>query len=203
MALQLWLLYLPAAIVLSVTPGPNTLLALTHGALYGHKRTLFTIAGGTSGFVVLMVLTMFGIGALLKAAPDALTTLKLVGGAYLVWLGIQVWRAPSWHLSVDKKRPQASDLKLFRQGAFSALSNPKAMLFFGAFLPQFLSPEKGLLPQLAVMVATFVAIEFIVEYFLARLADRLGPWLRRYGKKFNKVCGGLFALFGVAMPMSS
>ncbi|MCB1757335.1 MAG: LysE family transporter [Gammaproteobacteria bacterium] len=203
MEMHLWLLYLPAAIVLSLTPGPNTLLALTHGALYGHRRTLFTIAGGMSGFTILIVLTMFGIGALLKAAPDALIALKVVGGVYLIWLGIQIWRSPALHLAAEHKRPQASGFKLFRQGAFSALSNPKAILFFAAFLPQFLSGERELLPQLLVMVVTFVVIEFVVEYLLARLADRIRPWLRHYGKKFNKTCGGLFAMIGVAMPMSA
>ena len=99
MALHLWLLYVVASIGLSVTPGPNSLLALTHGARYGHARTLFTIAGGALGFILLIALSMLGIGTLLRASTQALIALKWIGGAYLIWLGVQLWRAPALHLT--------------------------------------------------------------------------------------------------------
>lgn len=93
MALDTWLIYLLASIGLSLTPGPNSLLALTHGALYGARRTLFTIIGGVFGFCALIALAMFGLSALLQASASVLSVLKWVGGAYLVWLGIQLWRS--------------------------------------------------------------------------------------------------------------
>lgn len=201
MALHLWLLYLTAVIGLSLTPGPNGLLALSHGALYGHRRALFTVAGGLLGFVVLMALSMFGIGALLQASADALTLLKWIGGAYLVWLGIQLWRSPPLRLTNLDDATARPGAQLFRQGLFSALSNPKVILFFGAFLPQFLDPQRPLWLQFAAMVLTFALVEGIVEYILARLAHRIRPWLERSGKGFNRVCGGLFAVMGAALPM--
>ena len=85
---QTWLIYSVAALGLSLSPGPNGLLALTHGALYGWHRTLSTITGGTLGFTILISFSLFGIGALLQSALIGLTVLKLVGGAYLIWLGI-------------------------------------------------------------------------------------------------------------------
>ena len=94
MSLHTWLLYLVASIGLSLTPGPNSLLVLTHGALHGHRKTLYTVAGGALGFALLIALSMLGIGALLRASADAIVVLKWAGGAYLVWLGVQVWRAP-------------------------------------------------------------------------------------------------------------
>src|SRR6185295_15100020 len=94
MNLHTWLIYLVAAAGLSLSPGPNSLLALTHGALHGRRMALYTVAGGSIGFVTLIALSMFGIGALLKASLAWLTVLKWVGGLYLVWLGIQVWRSP-------------------------------------------------------------------------------------------------------------
>lgn len=200
MALHLWLLYLTAVIGLSLTPGPNGLLALSHGALYGHRRALFTVAGGLLGFVVLMALSMFGIGALLQASADALTLLKWIGGAYLVWLGIQLWRSPPLRLTNLDDATARPGAQLFRQGLFSALSNPKVILFFGAFLPQFLDPQRPLWLQFAVMALTFALVEGIVEYILARLAHRIRPWLERSGKGFNRVCGGLFAAMGAALP---
>ena len=83
MALHTWLIYLVAATGLSLTPGPNSLLVLTHGALHGHRKTLFTVAGGAIGFTALIALSMLGIGALLKTSGDALTLLKQIGRAHV------------------------------------------------------------------------------------------------------------------------
>src|SRR5215475_10617662 len=94
MDFNVWLIYLLAAIGLSLSPGPNGLLGLTHGALHGRHKGLYTIFGGALGFVAVIALSMFGIGALLQASLLWLTVLQWVGGAYLVWLGIQVWRSP-------------------------------------------------------------------------------------------------------------
>ena len=203
MALHTWLLYLLASAGLSITPGPNTLLALTHGALHGHRKTLCTISGGALGFTALIALSMLGIGALIQAWAPALLVLKWLGGAYLVWLGVNLWRSPGVQLQEAGPGATAAAVpgaRLFRQGCISAVSNPKALLFYGAFLPQFLDPRRGLMMQLAIMAATFVAIEFVYEYLLARLAWRVQPWLARHGRRFNKTCGALFALFGIAMP---
>ena len=202
MALHTWLIYRVAAIGLSLTPGPNSLLALTNGALHGHRRTLWTVAGGALGFVAVIALSMLGIGTLLQASASALLVLKWVGGAYLVWLGIQLWRAPPLQLQPSADTPFARRSQLFRQGLFAAVSNPKALLFYGAFLPQFLDPARSLWPQFAVMAGTFAAIECVVEYLLARMAHRIRPVLEGYGKRFNRICGGAFAAMGVALPMT-
>jgi threonine/homoserine/homoserine lactone efflux protein len=202
MAAQTWLLYLVAAVGLSLTPGPNSSLVLSHGALHGHRKTLFTVCGGALGFLALIALSMLGIGALLKASAGALTVLKLVGGAYLVWLGIQIWRAPAIHLKSDASRGGARGAELFRKGLLTAVSNPKALLFYGAFLPQFIDPSRDLLTQFVVMATLFVAIEFAVEYLLALLAHRIRPVLERIGKSFNRACGGMFVAIGVALPMT-
>ena len=202
MALHTWLLYLVAAAGLSLTPGPNSLLVLTHGALHGHRKTLFTVAGGALGFLALIALSMLGIGAVLKASVGALTVLKLLGGAYLVWLGIQLWRAPAIRLQADACKADTRGAELFRQGLLTALSNPKALLFYGAFLPQFIDPGRDLRMQFIVMATIFVAVEVVVEYLLALLAHRIRPALERMGKSFNRVCAGMFVAMGVALPMT-
>lgn len=202
MALHTWLIYLTAIVGLALTPGPNGLLALTHGALHGHRRTLWTIAGGVIGFVALMALSMFGLAALLKASAHALVVLKWLGGAYLIWLGIQLWRAPALQLKALDKAPLKPGPVLLRQGLLSAISNPKVILFYGAFLPQFIDPMRDLWLQFAVMALTFALVEGLVEYVLARAAHRIRPWLERSGKGFNRCCGGLFALMGAALPLT-
>lgn len=202
MAPDTWLIYFIATIGLALTPGPNSLLALTHGALHGSKRTLFTITGSVSGFSLLIALAMFGLGALLEASSAALTVLKWVGGAYLVWLGLQLWRAPALHLNPLAGAGTPPPSNLFRQGFLSALANPKVLLFYGAFLPQFIDLQRSLVSQFIVMAATFAAVEFLVEYLLARLAFRIRPWLECGGKGFNRGCGTLFALVGAALPLT-
>ncbi len=201
MSLEAWLLYLLAAVGLSLSPGPNGLLALTHGALYGPRRTLYTVFGGALGFFVLIGLSMFGIGALIAATPVALTALKWAGGAYLVWLGAQVWRAPPVGLDAAARAVPRSAASMFRQGALCAVTNPKGLLFFAAFLPQFVDPTRSLVLQFLVMAGTFVAIEIVTEALIAGTAHRLSPWLQRVGRRFNQACGGLFVAIGLLLPL--
>ena len=206
MELNTWLLYFVAALGLSLSPGPNSLLALTHGALHGRRKTMvFTLTGGALGFLLIIALSMFGIGALLKASLVWLTVLKWVGGAYLVWLGVQVWRAPPIRVAAagegEASAVEAPGLLMFRQGFLAAATNPKGILFFAAFLPQFVDPARPVLLQFAIMAGTFVAIEFITELLLATLAQRITGWLARVGRAFNRVCGGLFVGIGLLLPL--
>jgi len=196
-----WVLYAAAAVGLSLTPGPNGLLALTHGALYGTKKTLATIFGGLLGFAAVIGMSMFGIGALLQASADLLTVLKWLGGAYLVWLGIQVWRSEPLGLASPTGRPESKSSQLFSQGFLSAVTNPKGILFFVAFLPQFIDPNSSLFLQFVIMAATFVFVEFWYELMVAALADRIQPWLKKVGKNFNRVFGSVFMAIGVLLPL--
>jgi threonine/homoserine/homoserine lactone efflux protein len=198
---ETWLIYLVAVIGLSLAPGPNGLLALSHGALYGHKKALYTVSGGVIGFVIIIALSMFGIGALLQASSNALTVLKWLGAGYLIWLGIQLWRAPGLSLTTTGNETEQKGSALFRLGLLAALSNPKVVLFFGSFLPQFIDPTRDLLLQFFVMAATFAVVEFFVEYVLARMAFKIRPHIERSGKGFNRVCGGMFIVIGTALPI--
>ena len=201
MSTDTWFIYLLAAIGLSLSPGPNGLLALTHGALHGSRRTLFTIFGGALGFVLVIALSLFGIGALLQTSATWLLVLKWVGGAYLVWLGIQVWRSPPVGLETQSQAVHRSGASLFQQGFLSAVTNPKAVLFFAAFLPQFIDPARSLLTQFAIMAGTFALVEIATEWLIASTAHRVRPWLQRVGRQFNKTCGGIFMLIGAALPL--
>jgi threonine/homoserine/homoserine lactone efflux protein len=199
--LHTFVIYLLAATGLSLSPGPNGLLALTHGALHGRRKALYTIFGGALGFVTIIALSMFGIGALLKTSLTSLTVMKWVGGAYLVWLGVQVWRSPPIGIDPAEKVDERPSWSLFRQGALSALTNPKGILFFAAFLPQFIDPARSIAVQFAIMASTFAVIEILTELFIASMAHRISPWLRRVGRRFNQACGGIFVAIGAALPL--
>ena len=201
MELGTWLLYTVAALGLSLTPGPNGLLALTHGALFGVKRTAFTIAGGALGFTAIIALSLFGIGALLAASTEVLVVLKWLGGAYLVWLGVQVWRSPPVGVNASSPRALATRARVFRQGFLAAITNPKGILFFVAFLPQFLVTDSPLILQFVILAATFVGIEMVTETLIALGSEKLQPFLKKFGQRVNQVFGGVFIAIGVALPL--
>jgi threonine/homoserine/homoserine lactone efflux protein len=195
-----WLVFAIAALGLSFTPGPNGLLALTHGALYGVRATLATIAGGAFGFLVVIAVSMFGIGTLLIVVPDILLVLKWVGGAYLVFLGVQVWRSPVITVGAAVAQSTRSGWRLAQQGFLAAVTNPKGILFFVAFLPQFIDPKNDLFVQFAIMASTFIVIEIVFEVVVAALSQSLQPALARAGRWFNRATGGLFIVIGILLP---
>ncbi len=202
MSFELWLIYLLAAVGLSLTPGPNGLLSLTHGACFGFRPTVFTVLGGALGFFLLIAASLAGMGALLMASEQAFTVAKWIGAAYLVYLGVRVWRSPAPVLSSDLPTSgtlQVKPLRMFGQGFLVAASNPKGLIFFAAFLPQFMLPGTPFALQLLVFGGTFVMIEVVYELLLAGLAQRVAPWLARYGRWFNRVAGGTFIGIGAAL----
>lgn len=207
MDLQTWFIYLLATTGLSLSPGPNSLLALTHGALHGWRRTLYTIAGVALGFVVLIGLSLLGISALLQTSTLWLAALKWGGGAYLVGLGVLVWRTPpvgaglQAHAHAAAGPPTMTGAAMAWQGALAALTNPNGVLFFAALLPQFIDPARSPWPQFSVIAGTFVMVESATKLVIAGTAARVRPWLERVGRRFNQICGGLFILIGMALPL--
>lgn len=204
MPLDLWLLTLATALGLSLTPGPNGLLVLTHGARFGLRPTVATILGGALGFLLLIAASLAGMGALLAASEAAFTAAKLLGAAYLVYLGIRLWRAPPPSMAAplaDGAAPPAAarPTRLFADGLLVALSNPKALLFYAAFLPQFMRPEAAFAGQLFLLGGTFVVVEIAYELLLAGLAFRIAPWLFRHGRSFNRIAGATFIGVGAAL----
>ena len=164
------------------------------------RKALYTICGGALGFVIVIALSMFGIGALLQTSLVWLTVLKWLGGAYLVWLGIQVWRAPPIGLELSACAAPRGGASMFRQGALSALTNPKALLFFAAFLPQFIDPARSL------CCSSCHGRHLRAGRGGDRAADRRlraahQPVAQRVGRRFNQACGGVFMAIGVALPL--
>lgn len=202
MPFDTWLLYLVTCCGIAIVPGPNALLVLTHGAIHGRRKTLFTISGGVLGFAVVLSFCALGLGALIQASATWFTALKVVGGLYLIWLGFGLWRSAPVSLEAAVTTSLRS-WSLFRQGLVSAISNPKALLLFTAFIPPFLDPHRSLIAQTAAIALTYAGVEFVVEYLVASAAHRVRPWLARTGRRFNKVCGGFFVLFGLALPVHS
>jgi homoserine/homoserine lactone efflux protein len=207
MSVELWLVYCVAATGLSLTPGPNGLLVLTHGMRFGVRRTIFTALGGVSGFFLLVAASLAGLGALLAASEQAFTIAKWVGAVYLVYLGVRTWRAPAPHLlpipTARQGNERRGSLQLFGDGFLVAISNPKALIFFAAFLPQFMQAGVPYWLQLAVLGGTFVLVEFIYELVIASAAQRVAPWLGHNGRLFNRIAGCTFVAIGAMLARAN
>ncbi|MFA7439253.1 LysE family translocator [Castellaniella sp.] len=202
MPLDTWLIFFLTCWGIAIVPGPNQLLVLTHGALYGSRKTLATVAGGVLGLMTMISLCALGLGALIQASMTWFTALKMIGGLYLIWLGINLWRAPPMAVDLGEATHTRA-WSLFNQGFVAAVSNPKALLLFTAFIPPFLNPHHSPLLQTAIVALTYAAAEFVVEYVVAAASHHIRPWLARSGRRFNKLCGGLFMGFGVMLPWHS
>ncbi|WP_142847697.1 LysE family translocator [Telmatospirillum sp. J64-1] len=205
MPIETWLLFLTTVFFLSMTPGPNMMLAMTHGMIHGPARTLATGLGEAAALLVLMAVSATGLGAVLAASETAFQVVKWAGVAYLLWLGVKTWRSDEGEI-----RPEAMPVerraglgRLFLQGFLVSFGNPKAIMFFAALFPQFLRTDQPLAPQLAVMAATFAASEVFWVMTYAGGAHRIAPWLRRAGHQrlVNRLSGGV--LLGAAALLAA
>lgn len=205
MPLETWWLYLGAVALISCTPGPNVLYVTTRSIRFGLAPAFVGVAGCLVALVLMLIGSAAGLSALLLALPGTFKVLKIAGAAYLVYLGIQLWREPVD--AAETPTPpvagadKSSKVALFRDGFLVGISNPKLLIFAAAFFPQFIDPAASWGPQFAVLVATFVAVELIFYSVYAatgaRLAERLmhGVWRRR----LNRASGLVFIGFGAAL----
>ena len=196
MTLSTYLLYVAAVALLIVTPGPTMLMCMTNAIHHGPRRAMTSVAGAVSAVLCVMLLSAMGLGALLATSETAFTTAKVLGAAYLVWLGIKTFRSRAVLQVQADNAPRARSFWL--QGFLVGASNPKAVLFFAAFFPQFLNPAAPMAPQFAILALTFMAFEFSVLTCCALGVARLVPLLKSAGpvKWINRICGGLFTLMG-------
>jgi threonine/homoserine/homoserine lactone efflux protein len=202
MTLATYLLYVAAVALLIVTPGPTMLMCMTNSINHGPRRAMTSVAGAVTAVLGVMTLSAMGLGALLAASETAFTTAKVIGAAYLIWLGIRTFRSEAV-LKVDECAVQPTR-SFYLQGFLVGASNPKAVLFFAAFFPQFLNPAAPILPQFGALALTFMAMEFSVLTACALGVSRLAPLLRssRPARWINRICGGLFTLMGGLLLLS-
>jgi homoserine/homoserine lactone efflux protein len=204
MTVQTWWLFVLMTFVVSAIPGPNMLLVMTSSARVGFRASTAVMAGCMTALQAMMALSAAGLGALLQTFPSIFDTLRLAGAAYLAYLGIKSWRSPVTDPVTEAAplppRPRNPG-SLFRQGFLVAASNPKAILFAAAFLPQFIHPESPRMPQFLILLATFAVIETSWYVVYAASGQRLAVYLRRTTvlKTFNRLTGGVFIGFAAVM----
>ncbi|MEL6218735.1 MAG: LysE family translocator [Pseudomonadota bacterium] len=160
MSFDLWLAFAVASAVLLAIPGPTIMVVVAQALARGRSSGWITVPGVVLGDFTAMTISLAGAGAVLATSATLFTALKLAGAAYLIWLGIQLWRNPPSELrpedlGTSKRR---SAWRLFWQSYVVTALNPKSIVFFVAFVPQFVDPAAPLLPQFVVLEATFLAL---------------------------------------------
>ncbi|HTR86994.1 MAG TPA: LysE family translocator [Reyranella sp.] len=199
--LQLYLAFVAASALLIVIPGPNVALIVANSVAHGTRFGLLTVAGTSSAVVVQLTLTVIGAAAALDLLAASFDWLRWLGVAYLVWLGVSAWRAPPVDLA--ETRPQVRSLRpIYLRGFLVGLTNPKTLLFYGAFLPQFVTPGPTVEDQLLLLAVTFLVVAVALDSAWALLAGRLRAVLVVRARWCNRLTGGLLVSAGVGLALA-
>jgi threonine/homoserine/homoserine lactone efflux protein len=196
--IETWLAFAAASAVLLVIPGPTVLLVVSY-ALGQGWRTAFPVAVGVAlGDFTAMTLSMLGVGALLATSATLFTALRWIGAAYLVWLGIKLWRAGG-RLDAEPRTGAVAAARMLGHAWIVTALNPKSITFFVAFLPQFLDPNASFASQMLVFEATFLVLAFANAFGYALAASRARAAVRnpRAVGLFNRIGGSLLIGAGV------
>lgn len=198
----LYLSFIAATTILIALPGPSVLLAISHSMAHGGRRALITVAGETAGVAVQLLIAVIGLISLLQAVAGAFEILRWAGAAYLVYLGIKQWRSAAKAADVGAAPP--STTRLFIQGLVVTIANPKSLIFIAAFLPQFIDMAEPIVPQLILMVPTFLVIAFVVTSGWALGSGQAKRLLRspRAHRLVNRTSGGLMIAAGVGLALA-
>ena len=196
-------LFLLATTLLMLTPGPNVALIVANAVAHGARHGLLTVLGTTLATVLHLVVVGIGLGSVLGELGSVLEWLRWIGVAYLLLIGIQAWRAPPDDLT--RIRAQAgAPLRMVGRALLVSLTNPKLLLFYGAFFPPFIAQGRPIGPQVTVLCVAFVLIAATVDAAWALAAARARPLLAAHGRLRQRISGGVLigagAVLAVARP---
>ena len=196
------ILFIVTSLILIITPGQDMMLVMSRSIAQGRKAGVATAAGVSFGLLGHTVLASLGLGALLRASEILFVVIKLIGAVYLVYLGIKLFRSSHSDLDI-KGMPVASYRKLFFQGAFSNLSNPKIAIFYFAYLPQFIpTGSEAPTTTLLILGAAFAFLTFLVKGPIGYGAGALSSWIRSRPAVLgwiNRVSGGVLIALGLRL----
>ncbi len=180
MSLEAWITYLAATSILLAIPGPTILLVISYSLVRGRAATIPLIVGVTLGDLTAMTVSFLGLGLLLQTAAVLFQILKWVGAAYLAYLGFRMWREPVEATEeADAQTLRKSGKEMLWRSWITTALNPKGIVFFLAFVPQFLVPDQPFVPQVVELGATFLVLAALNVFAYAVLASRLSGFIRR------------------------
>lgn len=197
-----WITFALAATLIAVSPGSGAIMAMSHGLAYGLRRASATVLGLQAGLLLMFVIAGAGVGSLVMASELAFGLAKTIGALYLIWCGVNQWRAaPTGLAGSGPAAALPSAGRRVLTGFLTNATNPKGIIFMVAVLPQFIDKHAALLPQLLILGATMVVIDSIVMHGYAGLAASMQRYFRdpRAIRKQNHFFGGVLVLVGAAL----
>lgn len=206
MDIENWLLFASIALIATITPGPAILLATTHSIAYGIRNAIATVLGNVTGLFLMSALSVLGLSTIILYSTPVFLTVKYLGAAYLIYLGIKLWRhgfgrGDKKKYTVEQNIQIPSAARRYLQGMFVALSNPKAIAFTTALFPQFIDHTQPSLPQFGILVATFMSLSFVCLLGYAYTAEHAKNRLLNFklASHVSKAFGTAFIVSGVAL----
>jgi homoserine/homoserine lactone efflux protein len=201
MHVTLYLGFVLASTILILIPGPNVSLIVANSIAYGTRYGLLTVAGTSSAIVVQLALATLGLTATLDMLAGAFEWIRWIGVAYLLYLGVRQWAAAP--VDLTRTRPQPRSIRAITlRGFLISLTNPKTLLFYGAFFPQFLSSDAPIGPQVLLLSVTFLAIAAALDTGWALLAGRVRGVLAIRGRLRNRLSGGFLIGAGLGLALA-
>ncbi len=191
------------AIVAIALPGPTVLLALANGSRFGTRRAVYGMLGAVAADVVFVTAVALGLGALLRASEVAFSVIKWVGVAYLAYLGIRLLFSKGKLATLEDDDPRGSRRAVFMHCFLVAVTNPKAYLFTGALLPQFIDPSSPQLMQYLIIGVVFCAIDFSIMFAYAAAGSTVVKLLKQRGALWlDRVCGAVLLVLAGALALT-
>jgi threonine/homoserine/homoserine lactone efflux protein len=199
--LHLYLAFIAAVTILILIPGPNVALIVANSVAYGPRYGLLTVAGTSSAMVVQLGLTALGMTTVLGVLADWFEWVRWLGVIYLVYIGVRQWRAVP--VDLTRTKPQAKSVRaIYVRGLLVSLTNPKTLLFYAAFLPQFITEDGQIEAQLTVLSLTFLAIAVLLDGAWALAASGARSFLATRGRIRNRLSGGLLIGAGIGLALA-
>ncbi|TGN39109.1 LysE family translocator [Marinobacter confluentis] len=199
MSLESWLAFVVASTVLLVIPGPTIFAVISYSVTHGRQANVPLVVAVTLGDCSALVASLVGLGALLAVSTFWFTAVKVVGGVYLLYLGIKLFRAGIVPSGTSETMPEASKLRLFTNTYLVTALNPKGIVFFVAFLPQFITPGENVVFQMWLLSVTFVALAAVNATLYTIFASSARRMLKsaKAQRRFNFTGGALLLTAGV------
>jgi threonine/homoserine/homoserine lactone efflux protein len=197
------LLFIPACFALNMAPGPNNLLSMANAKRYGIRTACYAGIGRLVAFVGMITLAATGLATVLHTSEKLFLAIKVAGGVYLLWLAYQLWTADPTEGDSEALGGK-SFFQLARQEFLLAAGNPKAILIFTAFLPQFVDPAGSVGYQFFILGVLFLMLEWVAIAGYAFFGKALRHWFSRPSMRqlFNRVCAGLLGSAGVGLLLA-
>lgn len=192
--LDVYLAYVLACFLIAVVPGPTVTVIVANGLAHGTRAGLLNVAGTQAGLALMMLILLVGLASVIEAMAWAFDWLRIAGAIYLVWLGWKLIRSPD--IDVQAQKMPAPRGGFFLQGFLVLMANPKALLWFGAFIPQFIDPKGDYIAQIALLGLTAMAVAAVSDGAYAVLTGRAGRLLSRKRIRLVSRTSGAFLIGG-------